>query len=90
MSGLVAIFVTFDLTEAICVRSFLDSRGIFTFLQNEHHITQSTGTLAAALGGYRLLVADADVQDARRLLQEAAAEKHSLAEDFDEGDVSLW
>ena len=89
---LVEVFRSFDLVEAICAKSFLDSRGVFSFIQNEHHITQSSGLLGVALGGFRIVVAAADATEARRALVEADAGGLALDEDFDEDSVSnsLW
>lgn len=90
MGALVEVYSTFELVDAICVRSFLDSRGFCTFLQNEHHITQSSGMLGLALGGYRIMVIDEDAKEARNLLKTAEDGEHRLDEEFKESLVSLW
>ncbi len=85
---LVEVFRSFDLVEAICAKSFLDSRGVYSFIQNEHHITQSGGLLGVALGGYRILAAHSDAAEARRWLAEARAGEDRLDVDFDENEIS--
>lgn len=86
---LVEVIRSFDLVEAICAKSFLDSRGVWSFIQNEHHITMSSGMLSVALGGYRILTAPDDAAEARRWLAAAEAGADSLDDDFDKNDLSL-
>lgn len=87
---LIEIHRAYELTEAICARSFLDAHGIPVFLQNEHHITMSSGTLSLALGGYRFLVSASFAAEAKRLLNKAATGANALDETFDEATLSLW
>lgn len=88
MGSLVEVRRTWDLGEAICLKSFLESQDIYSFIQNEHHLTMTGGILGAALGGYRIVVASEDAQKAREILMAADAEDYSLGEDFDEGRLS--
>jgi hypothetical protein len=90
MGALVEVYWTFDLVDAICARSFLDSRGFCSFLRNEHHITQSSAMLGLALGGYLILVIEDDAMEAKSLLKAAAANEHCLDDEFDESQISLW
>ena len=67
MSSPEEIYRTYELSNALCVRSFLEAHDIPAFLPNEHHI----GVMhwhAVALGGYRLIVFSEDVDEARPLL----------------------
>ncbi len=88
MGSLVEIRRTLDLGEALCIKAFLDAREIYTFVQNEHHITQSSGMLSLAPGGFRIVVAAEDAKEARRALAEADTGELTLQEDFDEGSIS--
>ena len=88
MGSLVEIRQTLDLGEALCIKAFLNAREIYTFVQNEHHITQSGGVLSLTLGGYRIVVAAEDALEARRALAEADSGDIALQEDFDEGLIS--
>ncbi len=92
MGSLVEICQTLDLGEALCIKAFLNAQEIYTFVQNEHHITQSSGMLSLALGGFRIVVAAEDAKEARRLLAQADSGELALQEDFDEGSIStsLW
>jgi hypothetical protein len=89
LGALVEVYWTLDLFDAVCAKSFLDSCGLYSFLQNEHHITQSSGTLGLALGGYRLLVIEDDAAEAVRLLAAAEAGEMALDDEFEESNVSL-
>ncbi|MEM8936231.1 MAG: hypothetical protein AAGC77_07480 [Pseudomonadota bacterium] len=68
MADLVEIASFFDQEEAHCARGFLLSRGIYTFFQDEHHLTVAPW-LSIALGGYRLLGRPKDAEEAQRLLK---------------------
>ncbi len=67
MSKLVEIFSSYHLADAICAKSLLDAHEIYSIIQNEHHATMNNLHLIA-LGGYRLLVVDADAGAAKALL----------------------
>ena len=54
MGHLVEIAQFYDVEEAFCAKGYLQSRGIDTFIQNEHHLNVAPW-LRVALGGYRLL-----------------------------------
>jgi hypothetical protein len=54
MSNLVEIANFLAPEEAVCANSFLQSRGINSFLRNEHHLTVDPA-LRVALGGYALV-----------------------------------
>lgn len=92
MGSLVEIRRTLDLGEALCIKAFVNAREIYTFVQNEHHITQSSGMLSLALGGFRIVVAAEDAAEARRVLADADAGEFALQEDFDDSSIStsLW
>jgi hypothetical protein len=89
MGSLVEIRRTWDLGEALCIKSFLDSRGIYSLIQNEHHITMTGGCLSIALGGFRIAVAIEDAKECGALLAAADASACSLGDEFDEDTVSL-
>ncbi|MCB2114159.1 MAG: hypothetical protein KDD85_11520 [Parvularculaceae bacterium] len=82
--AIVEIYRAHDLTDLICVRSFLESRGICAFVRNEQHITQSGGVLALALGGYQLHVVEPQAREALIALGGAQNGEFALADDFDE------
>lgn len=90
MAALVEAYWSLELFAAICVKSFLESRDIPVFLWNEHHITQSSGVLGLALGGYRVMVVDHDAIKAFDLLKAAEANEYRLDDDFDESLISRW
>jgi len=92
LAALVEVYSPSELIDAICARSFLDAYGFCTFLYNEHHITQSSGMLGLALGGYRILVAEEDASEAKRLLSAAMEGEFQLDDRFDESQLllSLW
>ncbi len=90
VGSLVEVRQTYDLSEALCAKSFLDSCGIFSFVQNEHHITMSSGVLGVALGGFRILVSSEDAIEAKRQFEAADANKYELNDDFDESRISRW
>lgn len=66
MGSLVEIRRTMDLGEAPCIKAFLNARGIYVLVQNEHHITQSGGMFSVGLGGFRIVVAAEDGQKRAR------------------------
>lgn len=86
---MITVYKAIELTDVICARSFLDAHGFFTWLRNEHHITQSSGMLSLALGGYQILVIDEDTAEAINLFMAAENGKLELAPDFDENQLSL-
>jgi len=92
MGSLVEIRRTWDLGEALCIKSFLDAREICALILNEHHITQTSGMLNLALGGFRIAVAAEDAAEAGQALAAADSGDVALADDFDEGSIStsLW
>lgn len=69
MSDLVQIAQFYDPEEAYCAKSYLQSHGIETFVQNDHHLTMAPW-LRVALGGYRLLAIDTEAAEARKALSE--------------------
>ncbi|NOX94469.1 MAG: hypothetical protein GXP04_05045 [Alphaproteobacteria bacterium] len=68
MGNLVQVAQYFDPEEAYCAKGYLQSYGIDTIIQNEHHLTMAPW-LRVALGGYRLLVFSDLEEDARQALK---------------------
>ena len=68
---LVEIAHFYDPEEAYCARGYLGAQGVHTVIQNEHHLNVAP-LLRVALGGYRLLAASEDANDAKRLLADVA------------------
>ncbi|MEM9616927.1 MAG: hypothetical protein AAF936_03110 [Pseudomonadota bacterium] len=72
MSDLVQIAQFYDPEEAYCAKSYLQSHGIDTFVQNDHHLTMAPW-MRVALGGYRLLAVDTEAAEAKKALSEVQA-----------------
>ncbi len=68
---LVEIAHFYDPEEAYCARGYLGAQGVHTVIQNEHHLNVAP-LLRVALGGYRLLAASEDANDAKQLLADVA------------------
>lgn len=88
LSVLVEIHYEYDLADAICAYSFLNSNGVCVFIQNEHHLRATASMLSVALGGYRILVPSADAKQARLLLSAAKRGEYCLPDDFDEAALA--
>ncbi|MEQ8179640.1 MAG: hypothetical protein RIC52_01540 [Amphiplicatus sp.] len=88
MGKLVEIHYEYDLVDAICAYSFLDSHGVYAIIQNENHLRNTASLLSVALGGYRILVHSADAEEARRLFGAARRGEHRLPDDFDEAALA--
>ena len=75
MADLVEIAHFYDPEEAYCARGFLQTHGIDTIIQNEHHLNMAP-SLRVALGGYRILGVSEQREEAVRVLRKASeAEK---------------
>lgn len=76
MASLVQFTRYFDPEETYCAKSYLQSHGIETIIQNEHHLTMAPW-LSIALGGYRLLGMSEDKDAALQALRDVPAVKLS-------------
>ena len=68
MARLVDIYWFLDPEEAICVRSLLNAHGVEVWIPEEFHMT-SAPALRLALGGYRIVVLDAQAADATAIMR---------------------
>ena len=64
MGGLIEIAHFYEPEEAYCAKGYLQSLGIETIIQNEHHLATNP-MMRVALGGYPLLAASAHAEEAR-------------------------
>lgn len=76
MADLVEVTRFIDPEEAYVANSFLNSRGIKTIIQNEHHLTTAPH-LRIGLGGYRILCGSSDREAARNALNACRANEPS-------------
>jgi hypothetical protein len=70
--GLRLVAHYYDRSEAYVARSVVEAAGLLTFLHDEGWI-RSFPNYVGALGGYRLMVSEIDLEDAIALLTEAKA-----------------
>ncbi|WP_425410916.1 hypothetical protein [Hyphococcus sp.] len=73
MGNLVEIARFYDPEEAYCVKSFLLSNGIDSYIQNDYYLTMAPW-LRIALSGYGVQVMATHALDARELLAEIGSE----------------
>lgn len=76
------VFVASGELHAAQVRGFLEAAGIATVVRGES-LRQTHGLTVDGLGAVDILVADADVEQARALLAEAEAGRLRLGDDAD-------
>ncbi|MEO7274423.1 MAG: DUF2007 domain-containing protein [Vicinamibacterales bacterium] len=79
------VFVASGEMHAAQVRGFLEAAGIDTVVRGES-LRQTHGLTVDGLGAVEILVAEADVEQARALLSEAEAGRLRLADDADVRD----
>lgn len=73
MAKLVEIAHFYDPEEAYCAKGYLQSNGVETILQNDHHLTMAPW-MRVALGGYRLMATSDDEDAAKEALKNIGAE----------------
>ena len=79
------VFVANGQTHADQIQAFLEAAGIATIVRGES-LRRTHGLTLDGLGAVEILVADADVERARALLDEAEAGRFRLANDVDVQD----
>ena len=89
MADLVEIAHFYDPEEAYCARGFLQTHGIDTIIQNEHHLNMAP-SLRVALGGYRILGVSEQREEAVRVLRKASeAEENTLLPESNQEKTAL-
>jgi len=82
------VFVASGDLHAAQVRGFLEAAGISTMVRGES-LRQTHGLTVDGLGAVQILVAAADVDQARALLADADAGRLRLGDDADVRDASV-